>query len=77
MTKFQVIFLDENGNEKSKRDFKSYKDISENLNIGYHLVRDLHLISIGKKTKKFYHKDLQKLMTKIKIIEIEKEFNFD
>jgi hypothetical protein len=74
--KFEVIFLDSDGNEKSRKQFKTYKEISEVLKINYHLVRDICLICKGDKNKKFYHKDLSILLKKIKIIEIEKTFDF-
>ena len=74
--KFVVVFLDEQGNEKSRKEFKTYKDISQQLNINYHLVRDIHLIGQGQKTKKFYHKDLTTSLKKIQILSIEKKFDF-
>jgi hypothetical protein len=74
--KFIVVFLDEEGNEKSRKEFKTYREISKQLNINYHLVRDIHLIGQGEITKKFYHKDLTTLLKKIKIINVEKTFDF-
>lgn len=74
--KFVVVFMDEEGNEKYRKEYKTYKDISQQLKINYHLVRDIHLIGEGQKTKKFLHKDLSTLMKKIKILSVEKNFDF-
>lgn len=74
--KFLVSFLDAEGNTTKTEEFKSYKNIADKLNIGYHIVRDIHLIGLGQKTKKFYHKDLTTLLKKIKITTIEKTYDF-
>ena len=64
--------MDEQGNEKYRKESKTYKDLSQQLNIDYHLVRDIHLIRQGQKAKKFLHKDLSTLLKKIKILNVEK-----
>lgn len=65
--KFLVHLLNEDGSTKETKEFKSYKEITENLNIEYFLVRDINQITEGIKSKKFYHNNLSQLLKKIKI----------
>ncbi len=74
-TNFTVIFLNEEGQEKNRKEYKTYSEISKELNLGYHLVRDICLLGQGLKTKKFKHQKLINLMKKIQIKP--KEISFD
>lgn len=65
--KFIVYLLNEDGTIKETKQFKSYKEITKNLNIEYFLVRDINQITEGKKTKKFCHNNLSELLKRIKI----------
>jgi len=65
--KFEVVLLNADGTVRESKQFKSYKEISESLNIAYHIVRDINQISDGTMSKKFYHNQLTELLTKMKI----------
>ena len=75
--KFEVVLLNDDGTESGTRLFKSYKEITETLNIDYHLVRDINRICDGKLNKKFYHNQLNVLLKKIKIKTILQKVNID
>ncbi len=75
--KFEVVLLNADGTVKETKQFKSYKDISESLNIAYHLVRDINQICDGTLNKKFYHNQLNDLLTKLKIISVKPEIKLE
>lgn len=75
--KFEVVLLNEDGSVKESKQFKSYKDISDSLNIAYHLVRDINQISDGVMTKKFYHNQLNELLAKLKIHTVKPEIKLE
>ena len=75
--KFEVVLLNEDGTVKESKQFKSYKEISESLNIAYHLVRDINQISDGVMTKKFYHTQLNELLNKLKIHTVKSEIKLE
>ena len=70
--KFKLIITKQDG-ETQEKDFKSYKEIANALNIEYHQVRELHLLSTN--PKKFLHSGLKILSSKFKIISNEPEIN--
>lgn len=73
--KFTVVWLNENGEELRKKEFKSFREIENELNLDYHVIRELNKISDGVVTKKFLHPTLNILSKKIKIYSIIKSLN--
>lgn len=65
--KFNVVWLNDNGEEKQTKQYKSFKEISEDLHLEYHLIRELNKISDGTVQRKFLHPNLKYLSTKLKI----------
>jgi hypothetical protein len=68
--KFRVeIFNDDNEKIKEK-EYKSYTDIAQELDISYYDVRNIHLTTENKSTKKYIHNNLKELLKNIKIYSI-------
>ncbi len=71
--KFIVDILDSDGNEKSKTEYKSFKEIAEALSLDYHIVRELNRMTESKIIKKFTHDNIKHLYKYIKIYNIKPE----
>jgi hypothetical protein len=65
--KFNVIWLDAEGNVHKEQQYKSFKEIEEELGLDYHVVREINKISDNKITKKFLHDNLKELSKKVRI----------
>ena len=68
--KFKLILTKEDGTT-SEKNYKSYREIANALQLEYHQIRELHLLSTH--PKKFLHSTLKTLSSKYKIISIEPE----
>lgn len=55
---------DENKNHKC---YRTYKEISEDINLPYHVVRELHKNCDGYIERKYLHEKLKRLVTQVKI----------
>jgi hypothetical protein len=66
--KLKLIITKDDGTTTEKN-YKSYREIANALNLEYHQVRELHLLSTH--PKKFLHNGLKTLASKYKIISIE------
>jgi hypothetical protein len=70
MRNFKFVVAIETEKGKTETNFKSFRDISESLNIDYHIARELNRMTENKVMKKFTHDNMKELFTKIKIYTI-------
>lgn len=75
--KFNVIVYNEDGSIRNSKEFKSYQDIANTLNIDYYTVREINRITEGQAQKKFLHSHIKELMKTIKIETIKQTFNLN
>lgn len=75
--KFTLKVLDESGNVKKEKVYKTLREIAKDLNIDYHQVRELNKITEGKINKKFLHSTLKELSEVIKIYDIKYKLNIE
>lgn len=71
--KYIVIFLKSDGTEDKSKEYKSFKEIENELGLNYHDVREIHKITNNKINKKFLHDNLKLLSQKIQIKSIIKD----
>ena len=68
--KFKLEVFNEDGTLHSTKEYKSYKDIASDLNLDYHIIRQLQMLTEGKIQRKFMHPQMSDLYAKIKIYNI-------
>jgi hypothetical protein len=72
---YKVKILNDDNTVKAERDYKKLSDISSELNIDYHTIREIYRMTENKTTKKFTKTKTQELFNKIHIYDIEHEIN--
>ena len=70
MRNFKFVVAIETEKGKTETNFKSFKDISESLNIDYHIAREFNRMKENKFMKTFTYDNMKELFTKIKIYTI-------
>jgi hypothetical protein len=75
--KFNVQILNENAEIMKEKQYKSYKEICDDIQLDYHVIRELNKICDGKVQKKFTHDHLTNLSKKLKITTIHNQLNIN
>ena len=73
--KFLVKVFNDDKTVKSEKEYKSFRDIEAELNIDYHVIREIHRISEGVIVKKFTHATITELVEKLKIYKLKMKYN--
>jgi hypothetical protein len=73
--KFLVKILNDDKTVKSEKEYKSFREIQADLNIDYHVIREINKITDGDIIKKFTHNTITELYEKLKIYKIKMKYN--
>ena len=73
--KFIVRLFNDDKTLKSEKEYKSFRDIQAELNIDYHIIREIHRISEGIIVKKYTHNTITELCEKLKINKLKMKYN--
>ena len=73
--KFIVRLFNDDKTLKSEKEYKSFRDIQAELNIDYHIIREIHRISEGIIVKKYTHNTIAELYEKLKIHKLKMKYN--
>ena len=73
--KFLVKIFNDDKTLKSEKEYKSFKEIQADLNIDYHVVREINKITDGAIVKKFTHATITELFEKLKIYKLKTKYN--
>jgi hypothetical protein len=72
---YKVQILNDDKSIKAEKSYKKLTNISTDLNIDYHTIREIYRMTENRTVKKFTKTKTQELFNKIHIYDIEHEIN--
>ena len=69
--KIELQILNEDGTVNAKKQYKTLRQLANELGIDYHTVRELNAVSQGKVNRKFSHNNMTMLLKKFRIVNIQ------
>jgi hypothetical protein len=73
--KYKLVILSNDGNIEREKDFKTLKEISDDLNVEIHLIRKVNKLTENRAINIKPHNTYKDLYDRVRIYNIKKEFN--
>lgn len=75
--KVKLQILNDDGSVKTEKLYKSFKDLANDINIEYHIIRQINAVSEGKVIKKFTHPNMSILLKKFKVVNVKPKLSLE